>query len=68
MLPDLKGEQRNKQEESILKNLLEALPYLSLLHQEDPNRIEWLEHLIAIADYLQLPQAKEYRKELRKLR
>ncbi|MFK7924686.1 MAG: tetratricopeptide repeat protein [Bacteroidia bacterium] len=62
------GAERSAKQEQILEALLESLPYLSKLHQEDPQRIEWLEHLIAISEYLDLNKAKAYRKELRKIR
>ncbi|MEM6345024.1 MAG: tetratricopeptide repeat protein [Bacteroidota bacterium] len=62
------GEERSAQQEKILEALLESLPYLSKLHEEDPERIDWLEHLIAISEYLDLAKAKVYRKELRKIR
>ena len=62
------GDERSAQQEKILEALLESLPYLSKLHEEDPDRIEWLEHLIAVSEYLDLAKAKLYRKELRKLR
>lgn len=62
------GAERSAKQELILEALLESLPYLSKLHQEDPQRIEWLEHLIAVSEYLDLAKAKAYRKELRKIR
>lgn len=62
------GAERSAKQEEILEALLEALPYLAKLHDEDPERIEWLEHLIAVSEYLDLAKAKVYRKELRKIR
>ncbi|MEL7533299.1 MAG: tetratricopeptide repeat protein [Bacteroidota bacterium] len=67
-LSNTSGEERSAQQEKILEALLESLPYLSKLHDEDPERVEWLEHLIAVSEYLDLAKAKVYRKELRKLR
>ncbi|MEL6589342.1 MAG: tetratricopeptide repeat protein [Bacteroidota bacterium] len=67
-LAPLRGEARENQQEAILQNLLESLPYLSQLHENDPERLLWLEQLIAISEYLDLSKAKAYRKELRKIR
>jgi tetratricopeptide (TPR) repeat protein len=58
----------NARQNAIIENLLEALPYLNHLHKLEPEEKFWAEQLVAVTEYLQLPQAKGFRKELRKYR
>lgn len=61
------GEQKARRDK-ILDHLLEALPYLKKLHELEPDEKFWLEELVAVTEYIQLPQADSYRKALRQFR
>lgn len=59
---------QDSRKDAISDQLLEAIPFLKILHEAEPTEAFWLEELIAIGEYVGLPELENYREKLQQIR